>query len=374
MAGTVRKHIVISAVNIRKGGTLTVLRDCLDFLSKTEEFDVTAIVHKRSLVDFENISYIEVPWSVKSWFHRLWCEYITLRKISRRLSRVDLWFSLHDTTPRVKADRQAVYCQTSFPFMRIRPRDFLMNPKIPLFAMLTRFVYRINVRKNNYLVVQQQWFRDGLSGITGFPTGRIVVAPPDFQLEVPENNLITPIPYFFYPSSPDCHKNFELLCEASKLLEEKVGKYKFKTVLTINGSENRYSRWLKNKWGKVDSIEFKGYLSKEDLKSFYGEACCLVFPSRIETWGLPVSEFKPCGKPMILADLPYAHETSTGALRVAFCEIDNAPRLAELMEEIVEENPVHFKPVPDIPKKKPYVVSWDELFSLLTKDENPSTR
>lgn len=374
MAGTVRKHIVISAVNIRKGGTLTVLRDCLDFLSKSEEFDTTAIVHNRLLVDSKNISYIEIPWSVKSWFHRLWCEYFTLRKISKRIPPVDLWFSLHDTTPIVKADRQAVYCQTSFPFMNIRMRDFLMNPKIPLFAMLTRFVYRINVRKNDYLVAQQQWFRDGLNRITGFPTGRIIVAPPDFQLEVPDTNHNTLIPVFFYPSSPDCHKNFELLCEASRLLEERVGKNMFKTVLTINGTENRYSRWLKDKWGNVDSIVFKGYLSKEDLKTNYGEACCLVFPSRIETWGLPVSEFKPCGKPMILADLPYAYETSAGAGLVAFCEVDDTHHLAELMAEIVQGNPIHFEPVPKMPEREPFATSWKELFNILTRDENSSTR
>lgn len=258
--------------------------------------------------------------------------------------------------------------------MKIRLRDFLMNPKIPLFAMLTRFVYRINVRKNDYLVAQQQWFREGLNKITGFPTDRIVVTPPDFRSETPDNNPITSIPVFFYPSSPDCHKNFELLCEASRLLEERFGKNRFKTVLTINGSENRYSRWLKDKWGNVNSIVFKGYLSKEDLKSCYGEASCLVFPSRIETWGLPVSEFKPCGKPMILADLPYARETSAGAGQVAFCNVDDAPRLAELMAEIVQGNPAHFQPVPDIPERKPHAASWEELFSILTKDENPSTR
>ncbi len=119
MADTVRKHVVVSAVNIRKGGTLTVLRDCLRYLSGRPDLRVTAIVHKRSLCDYSGIDYIEIPWSIESWGKRLKCEYRTMKGISERLQPVDLWLSLHDTTPDVQAQRQAVYCQTSFPSLKI---------------------------------------------------------------------------------------------------------------------------------------------------------------------------------------------------------------------------------------------------------------
>ena len=32
----------------------------------------------------------------------------------------------------------------------------------------------------------------------------------------------------------------------------------------------------------------------------------LIFPSLLETWGLPISEFEQTNKKMILANLPYA--------------------------------------------------------------------
>ena len=63
---TFRKHIVISAVNIRKGGTLTVLKDCLSYLSGRTDLHVTALVHDRSLCEEPGISYIEIPWSTRS--------------------------------------------------------------------------------------------------------------------------------------------------------------------------------------------------------------------------------------------------------------------------------------------------------------------
>lgn len=151
-----KKTIVVSAVNIRKGGTLTILRGCLEYLSSLpcEEYRVVALVHKRSLADYRNIEYIEIPTTVKSWFRRLWCEYVTMYGISKKLQPVDLWLSLHDTTPRVVAKRQAVYCQTSFPFLKVKIEDLRFDPKIVLFSLFTRFAYQINVHRNKYLIVQ----------------------------------------------------------------------------------------------------------------------------------------------------------------------------------------------------------------------------
>ena len=150
---------MVSAVNLRKGGTLTILRDCLQYLSSlTKEYRVVALVHKRELCDFTGIEYIEMPDIIKGWGKRLWCEYVTMHSISQELAPVYLWLSLHDTSPRVKADRQAVYCQTSFPFYQWTWRDFCFDFKIPLFACFTRFAYRVNVHSNRYLIVQQEWF------------------------------------------------------------------------------------------------------------------------------------------------------------------------------------------------------------------------
>ena len=377
MEGTVRKPVVVSAVNIRKGGTLTVLRECLGYLSGRDDLQVTAIVHDRRLCDFPGIGYIEIPWSAKGWGRRLWCEYHTLGKISRRMSQEPyLWFSLHDTTPNVRARHRAVYCHTSFPFLKTIPRDWKMDPKIPLFAHLTKYAYRINVRRNDWLVVQQDWFRDGISSLTGVSADRIIVAPPQFKpFPIPSGSVVeSGVPVFFYPSTPDCHKNFETLCEAARILETEVGPGRFKVLLTVRGDENRYAAWLLSKWGGVGSVKFAGFLSREDLGRAYAEAACLVFPSRVETWGLPISEFKATGKPMLLADLPYSHETAAGSLRTAFFKATDPRELASLMKSVMDGG---FKPSPvDAAACRaglPYAGGWEQLFDILLY-ENPSVR
>ena len=193
------------------------------YLSDRPDLHVTALVHKRELCDYPGIDYIEIPWSVKGWLRRLWCEYVTMHRLSKQLPKADLWLSLHDTTPRVKAGRQAVYCHTPFPFMKARATDWKLDYKIALFSYLTRFYYRINVHSNNYLIVQQQWMRDAMSDMLGVDKQRIIVAPPAFRpMPIPAEGARSKqgMTNFLYPATADVHKDFETLCDAARLLEE----------------------------------------------------------------------------------------------------------------------------------------------------------
>ncbi len=370
------RRIVVSGINIRKGGTLTILRDCLRYLSgeaQAGRAEVTALVHRRELCDYPGIDYIEMPDSIQGWLRRLRHEYITMHRISQEITErkgpIDLWLSLHDTTPRVEARRQAVYCQTSFPFMKIKARDFRMDPKIPIFALLTRFAYQINVGRNSRLIVQQRWLKEGLSRLLGVDRDKFIVAPPERAATMPG---FTPrrfeIPTFLYVSTADCHKNFETLCRAAEMLEKKLGKGRFQVILTVGGTENRYARWLHQRWGHVESIRFEGLMDKPTLYGSYAGATCLVFMSRVETWGLPISEFMAFGKPMILADLPYAHETSAGSRQTAFTPVGDPKALAQLMNNVIDGRMGAFASVPSARQENtPTAHTWDEIFRQLTQ-------
>lgn len=364
------RTIVVSAVNIRQGGTLTILRNCLEYLAElaaTGDYRVVALVHRRELADYPGIEYIEMPDCIKGWGRRLWCEYVTMRGISKKLAPVYLWLSLHDTTPNVKAERRAVYCQTSFPFLKLKRQDLRFNYKIVLFGLFTRFAYRIGIKNNRFLIVQAQWLRDGFSKMFGLPRERFVVAPPE-RKEAPAGLLYdgkSEVYTFFMASIADCHKNFETLCEAARLLQDEVGTGKFKVVLTIGAEDNGYSRWLHEQWGGVLSVEFAGYMDKKRLYSHYSTADCLVFPSRVETWGLPISEFAATGKPMLLADLPYAHETSAGSRQTAFFDACNAVELKNMMKKLLEGDKSFLVPVEVLAPEPPVANTWQELFDIL---------
>lgn len=246
-----------------------------------------------------------------------------------------------------------------------------MDYKIPLFSIFTKFVYRYNSSSTDLFIVQQRWFKDALSHIINKPDSQFLLFPSFETKEDRKNNESKSssnddgITTFFFPSTPDCHKNFESLLEASRILEKRIGTGKFKTIITLKGTENKYAVWLKKKWGDVSSIEFAGFLSKDRLYSTYASINCLVFPSLIESWGLPISEFIPFNKPMILSDLPYAHETSAGAKFVSYTNTRKPRFIAEVMEMVINKDLSGFNPVEAQVCGTSEAVGWKDVFAGL---------
>jgi glycosyltransferase involved in cell wall biosynthesis len=96
-------------------------------------------------------------------------------------------------------------------------------------------------------------------------------------------------------------------------------------------------------------------------------ADCLVFPSKVETWGLPISEYMETGKPMLLADLPYAHETAAGSELTVFFPATDANALKDEMKKILNGDVSGLVEVPCKLLESPKANSWKELFELLLK-------
>lgn len=367
------RTIVVSAVNLRKGGTLTILRNCLEYLStlaQTGQYKVIALVHKKELASYPGIEYIELPWTLWSWGLRLWCEYVTMYRISQKLKPVYLWLSLHDTTPNVEAERRAVYCHNPFPFYQWRWKELFLNYRIVCFAWFSKYIYRINIYKNYRILVQQQWIRKRFMEMFRLSNERIVVTLPTATPSMAERATDmrdSSVYRFLFPSYCDIHKNFELLCQAAELLEKEVGKGRFKVMLTIAGTENKYTQWLYREWGHVESLDFAGFVSRSELYAAYEQTDCLVFPSKVETWGLAISEFAQFGKPMLLADLPYAYETAAGSRQTAFFDVQKADELKEMMKRLLLHDTAFLTAIPEQGIKEPVTRTWKELFDELLK-------
>lgn len=365
------KTIVVSAVNLNSGGPLTILRDCLQYLSEfaeKENIRIVALVYRKELAFYPNIEYIEMQWPKKAWVMRLWCEYVTMRKISQRLFPVTLWLSLHDTTPSVSAERRAVYCHNSFPFYRWKMREWLFSPKVVMFSLFSKYAYRIHIHQNTNVIVQQQWLRREFVKLFSLPEDKIIVAPPQ-HTAVGQRNSPTDVSdeySFLYATSSNSHKNVECLCEAACRLHKRLPELKFKVYITVKGDENRYAKWLYKHWGQDAScLQFVGFLKREKLYEYYRLCDCLVFPSKVETWGLPVTEFAVWRKPMLLADLPYAHETAEGCDNVSFFNPERPDELAMKMEKLLRGDSSFLINIVKHEKKEPEVESWDELFKVL---------
>lgn len=360
-----KKTIVISAINLRSGGTLSILNDCLEYLDKelSSTYKIVALVHNKTILNkTDNIEFIEFPNSAKSYFYRLYYEYVYFKKLSKKLKPY-LWLSLHDMTPNVVSDIRAVYCHNPSPFYKINLNEFFLDYKFALFSWLYKYLYKINITKNNFVIVQQEWLRDEFIKLYGVEN--VVVANPNIEISIQNEKTIekSDKTIFFYPSFPRVFKNFELICEAVSLIDSSYAD-KFEVILTIDGSENKYSKDIFDKYSQYENIKFIGLQTREKVFEIYSKSDCLIFPSKLETWGLPLSEFKTYDKPILAIDLPYAKETVGNYSKVKFFSLNNSKELAKYMENIID-GCLEYDETQAKLKSELSSSSWKELFEIL---------
>lgn len=353
--------IVISAVNIVEGGMLKILQDCLLAVRNSlPEWRIIAIVNNESVCDTPGVEKIVMPDAKKSWIRRIYTEYITFRKISKRID-ADIWWSLHDMTPYVKAGSQFVYCHNASPFYRFSPSDLLTEPKLIMFKALYSIFYRINIKANRAVVVQQDWLRQEFE--RRYHVDNVVVAHPVEAQTCHKPLNESKVTNFVYPSLARVFKNFELIGEAAMLLESQDD-WNGRILWTIAPDENKLTRDLYRRYGHIRSLSFIGRQDRAAMTQRYREMNCLLFPSRLETWGLPISETKSMGKPMIVADLPYAHETVGTYDRVIFVDPSSPRQLADAMLQAHRAG-WSFSPVQAAPIAAPFADSWPRLVETI---------
>lgn len=363
MAG---KCLVVSAVNFSEGGPLAVLVDCLESAAQTlgAEWEIVALVHDQHLIQNPRIRCLVFPEAKRSWVKRLFLEWVHFNALSQEL-KPDLWFSLHDITPRVQTRRQAVYCHNASPFYRLSLREALLEPKFLLFNWFYAHLYRVNIWRNHTVVVQQEWLRDEFNGLYAHPN--VVVAHPTVPVSAPA--MKNPPSHsgksvFLYPALSRVFKNFEVLCEAAVRLPEDL-QSQVEIRLTLDGSENRYARNLVRRYGNQPALHFIGLQSRAEMTRHYTECAAVLFPSKLETWGLPISEAKALGKPLLVADMPYAHETVGSYGQVDFLPVTDSAAWAEAIAAIARGN-LRFTGAVRTDPAPPFAKDWPQLWQLLT--------
>lgn len=359
----VKKKIVISAVNLTEGGPLSILKECLEYLANdlAYEYEIIALVNNARIFNYPNIKFHSFSLPKKSWLIRVYYEYIYFFGLSKKIQPY-LWLSLHDMTPNVQADIQAVYCHNPSPFPPLTLKDlYLGGYKFVMFKLFYRYLYAINIKKNKFVILQQDSFKKRFQQLTG--ADNIIVAHPGISPKIKVSSSSQNENIFFYPAFPRVFKNFEVICRASEILL-KEGINNFQIIFTISGKENLYSRYIYNSFKHIKNIKFLGLQNRERVLELYSNASCVIFPSKLETWGIPITEAKLFSKPIFLADLKYAYETLGAYDKVNFFDPDNFRQLAVLMKSLINKTSV-FERTEIKAISGAFSQNWRELFGIL---------
>jgi glycosyltransferase involved in cell wall biosynthesis len=122
------------------------------------------------------------------------------------------------------------------------------------------------------------------------------------------------MPYFFFTGRAKPRKNVHGIVEAFVQLKKRA---KIDCKLIIAGKANGAYRDQLEKIPKEGGVEadvvFVGYVSPEQLATFYRHALALVFPSFNEGFGLPVAEAMSLGTPVITSSISSLPEVAGDA-------------------------------------------------------------
>ncbi|WP_313176174.1 glycosyltransferase [Streptococcus parasuis] len=360
------EKMVISGINLFEGGTLSIYYDCLEELLRKgihTEKEIIAFVHKSELFKeyAEYITLIELPDSRRGYLRRLWYEYIYFHKFSKE-NKIDIWLSLHDITPNVQARKIYTYCHNPTPFLMRSVKNFKYSITTTLFSFFYKYLYRINIKAATAIIVQQEWMRKRF--LEMYPIDNVIVAYPKLSKEynfIDKGHKEKQI--WIYPAFPRFFKNFEVIGEAVERLKD----LDFEVWFTIDGTENRYSKMIFEKYNHLPQIKWLGKKTRNEVFQLYEEVSGLIFPSKLETWGLPISEFKVTNKDIILSNLPYAHETLGCYSKALFFNPDDSITLSNILRSVIENNQCY-----DLTKSKqispPFSRGWGELLDLLLSE------
>lgn len=112
-------------------------------------------------------------------------------------------------------------------------------------------------------------------------------------------------PRFVYPASAEPHKNHQVLLDAWRLLD--TWGIRPELHLTVE-SGSAVAQVIARTADAGLTIVNHGPLEPDALQALYGRCSALVFPSRLESFGLPLLEARQAGLAIIAPELDYVRD------------------------------------------------------------------
>lgn len=320
--------ILVNDVAASYGGAMEVLKDFYYFIATDAEckkHQWILLLNDSYFEEMPNICVISMPEVKKNWIYRLVFDIRTVKKIAEEY-QVDYVISLQNILGFGLKQRCCVYIHQSIPFQSQKKFSFLKKTEriFAVYQYLIGFLIKQSAKKADVVAVQTHWMKKAVSQLTRCTPEKIVVV--DFERDNREGQIdkrsqSTDRREFFYPAFQSIYKNQMLIDQACCELERR-GINDISVKLT---TEDTYISKL---------IKPIGRISHDEVETMYHKSV-LIFPSYIETIGLPLKEAAKCGTIILAADCEYAHETLANYDNAYYFDPFNATELADLMHKVI---------------------------------------
>lgn len=325
------KYLVID-VAAEHSGALSILKRFVEGFKSDVENEYVVCVSNLDFADTENVKFLKFPWVKKSKLHRLYFDSFFVKKLVKKYSP-DKILSLQNKGFAVKNIPQDVYFHNALFICekRFSPRE---SKSLWIYQNVIAKLTKKSMRFADKIIVQGEWIKNALGEKWGISTEKIVVDRPSVNpvfseaaaySEPDEKKL-------FYPANFSIYKNHRTLLSACLEVWKEKGENSFALLLT--GKKEAAPSYLREAAERCN-MRFLGALTPEEMKDVYLQST-LVFPSYIETVGLPLLEAKELCRPIIAADCEYAREAVGEYDKADYFSPFSVAELKSLIEERIK--------------------------------------
>ena len=320
-------RIIVNDIAAELGGAMTVLRSFYDYIAENDKINEYIFLLSDSyLQETDRIKVIIREDIKKSGLHKLKFDFFTGKRFIQSLNP-DYVLSLQNIITFGLKVRQGVYVHQSIPFQKEKNFSFFKNSErsTAVIQKLIGAIIKKSVRKADDVFVQTNWMKKNVAEKCKVDQNKISVVP--FAQKTQQGIVpMTKVPHrdFFYPATAESvYKNHACIYRAVDILTQKgINDFTVKLTLTKEGAQQ--------------NIFYCGMLPNEELFQAYASNI-LLFPSYIETIGLPLLEAKSANAVIFAADCQYAREVLDDYPNAYFFNPFQPNELADLMEKAIRK-------------------------------------
>lgn len=363
-----KKNILVNATSVTSGGALTILNQFIDNIPDVDKNYYLFVPAVLNLESFNNV--IIVPIVAKKYRDRINWDLIGLKKWCKKHEiKPNLIISLQNTAVFFNEIPQLIYLHQSLPYSEESSWNVLKKEERKLWFY--KYIYKIwidlSIKKNHYIVVQTEWMRKAVVK-SGYDENKIIISKPKIKdIDINEVNILDKgnKKYLFYPAADFKYKNHDIIVEAVKKLSEKNSEFinGIKIIFTLTEDANIYKKIVH--YGLENTIKLVGELKYEEMLSYYKSSDLILFPSYVETFGLPLIEASYFKKNIIVSDCSYSREVLNGYNKANFVQFNDVISWGEAiinnMNHYCDDNEIS---IPDN-KVSTSDNGWDNVFDLI---------
>ncbi|WP_294707343.1 glycosyltransferase [uncultured Fusobacterium sp.] len=339
------KTIVINNPAAKEGGALTVLESFLKTIHKQKCKNIFYIfVSVIDLKKYEKNNIKIIVLERQNFRQRLLWDNIGLKKYLK-LNKIkpDLFLSLQNTGVNLpKKIPQILYFHQALSISDIK-WDILKKEERTyyFYQNIYPFFIRQYLNRITKIIVQTNWIKEKFSKKFNYSLSDIIVEKPVLEIFNIEAIEIIPKTKFriFYPATPFIYKNHKLIIESLKKLKEENLELesKLECIFTFSRGENAEIDKLIKKYSLENIIQLVGKISYEKVLEYYKNSDLLIFPSYIETLGLPLIEAKKFNLNILAVDLPYSREAIGSYKNVKYFKSFDLIRIYDYLTENIHK-------------------------------------